>query len=172
MSAAVVTFPPSPSAHAPTRHRVAYRCEATARNLSGHREVLLATYRAATPRLAARWLRAEAQRLARLLAPEPSAPCLRGAPLVPTAAHAPRPDYYLLVWAGDDNQYDHALRILCAGNAYVLAVTDYDARYSVRVYPLPVQRAPQTPAPAGCFPCAPAGAGRHPTRRRGRHAVR
>ncbi|MFB8774997.1 hypothetical protein [Streptomyces broussonetiae] len=52
------------------RPPVAFRCEAAAYDLSGSREVLLATYRGRSPRLAARWLRGSAHRFARLLSPD------------------------------------------------------------------------------------------------------
>lgn len=140
---------------------VAFRCEVTAHDLTGSREVVLAHYRAASPRLAARWVRAQSQRLARLLAPEPNAPHLRTVPLVCTGPTCPRPDDDLITWASNDEWYEHAIRVCGAGNDYLLTVTDYDARYSLRVYALPTRRPPQTPAPAGRRTHAPAGAGRH-----------
>ncbi|MGW7431879.1 hypothetical protein ACWGIN_20310 [Streptomyces sp. NPDC054861] len=171
MTAGVMTHrppaPPRPYAHA----AVAFRCEVTAHDLSGSREVILAHYRADSPRLAARWVRGQAQRLARLLAPPPGAPYLQAAPLVATGPTCPRPDEDLLAWASSDERYEHALRVLGAGNTYLLNVTDYDARYSVRVYALPTRSRPsQSPAPAGRRPYAPAGAGRHRKPRRWRFA--
>ncbi|WP_229899599.1 hypothetical protein [Streptomyces capoamus] len=125
--------------------------------MSGSREVILAYYRASSPRLAARWMRAEAQRLARLLAPAPTAPHFRSVLLVATGPTCPRPDDELLAWAGSDERYEHALRTLQAGKDYLLSVADYDAQYAVRVYVLPTQ----SPAPAGRRTHAPAGTGRH-----------
>ncbi|UUN29415.1 hypothetical protein [Streptomyces sp. FIT100] len=169
MSAGVLTYrPPVPAR--PLRHAaVAFRCEVTAYDLSGSREVILAYYRAASPRLAARWMRAEAQRLARLLAPEPNTPHLESVLLVAAGPDCPRPDDDLLAWASSDERYEHALRVLASGHTYLLNVTDYDARYSVRTYALPTRSRPlQSPAPAGCSPYAPAGAGRHRKPRRWR----
>ncbi|MGW7363896.1 hypothetical protein ACWGI8_10810 [Streptomyces sp. NPDC054841] len=77
MSPAVLMLAPPTSARASMRSPIAFRCEATAHDLSGSREVLLATYRGRSPRLAARWLRAEAHHLARLLSPDPDALSLR-----------------------------------------------------------------------------------------------
>ena len=171
MSAAVGTYrPPTPAR--PLRHAaVAFRCEVTAYDLSGSREVVLAYYRAASPRLAARWMRAEACRLARLLAPEPSAPYLESVLLVAAGPDCPRPDDDLLAWASSYERYEHALRVLASGNTYLLNVTDYDARYSVRAYALPTRNRPlQPPAPAGRRLHAPAGAGRHRKPRRWRFA--
>ncbi|MEU3124168.1 hypothetical protein ABZ696_28360 [Streptomyces albidoflavus] len=57
--------------------RYAYRCELLARSLDGTYEAILATYRAPTPRLAARWARDTVGRYAELLAPAPAAPLPR-----------------------------------------------------------------------------------------------
>ncbi|HCA84068.1 MAG TPA: hypothetical protein DEQ61_00265 [Streptomyces sp.] len=167
MNAAVMAHRPPPLP-CPLKHAtIAYRCEVTAHDLSGSHEVILAYYRAASSRLAARWMRAEAQRLARLLAPEPAAPYLRSVMLVATDPSCPRPDADLLAWASSDEQYERALRVLASGNDYLLNVTDSDARYSVRVYALPTRsRPPQPSAPAGRRPYAPAGVGRHRKPRR------
>jgi hypothetical protein len=82
MTAAVMTHRPLPPPR-PLRHAaVAFRCETTATALDGGaREVILATYRATTPRLAARWLWSQAERLADLLDRTPAAPQLQDAPL-------------------------------------------------------------------------------------------
>ncbi|MCO8308510.1 hypothetical protein [Streptomyces sp. RKCA744] len=171
MSAAVgMDRPPAP-AHPLRRAAVTFRCEATAHHLSGSREVILACYRAASPRLAARWMRAEARHRARPLAPEPGAPHLESVLLIAAGPDCPRPDDGLLAWAGSDERYGHALRVLGSGNTYLLNVTGYDARYSVRAYALPTRnRLLQPPAPAGRRRHAQAGAGRHRTPRRWRFA--
>ncbi|GHD84988.1 hypothetical protein GCM10010508_06950 [Streptomyces naganishii JCM 4654] len=173
MSRAVLMLAPPAFARASMRSPVAFRCEATAHDLSGFREVLLATYRGRSPRLAARWLRAEAHYLAWLLSPDPGALFLRDAPLTTACPDVPRPDAELLAWADSDHAYEHALRSLAAGRAFVFTVTDYDARYSLRVYPLPTSRQapPQAPVPARCPPHSPAGTGRH-RRPRGRRTTR
>ncbi|WP_240509899.1 hypothetical protein [Streptomyces malaysiense] len=136
------------------RSPIAFRCEATARDLGGSREVLLATYRGRSPRLAARWLRTEALHLSRLLSPDPGAMFLGDAPLTVAGPEAPRPDAELRAWAGGDQAYEYALRALAAGHAFMFAVTDHDARYSLQVYPLLARH----PAPPGA--CVP---GRHPS---------
>lgn len=170
MSQAVLTLA---SARATMRLPMGFRCEATAHDLSGSREVFLANYRGRSPRLAARWLRAEAHRLARLLSPNPDALFLRDAPLTSAGPDIPRPDLDLRAWADDDRAYEHALRSLATGRAFLFTVTDYDARYSLRVYPLPTRRPapPQPPVPARCPPHSPAGTGRH-RRPRGRRTFR
>ncbi|WP_431044427.1 hypothetical protein ACQUSR_22630 [Streptomyces sp. P1-3] len=158
-----------PVAALPLKHAaVAFRCEVTAYGLSGSREIVLAYYRAASPRLAARWMRAEAQRLARLLAPEPTAPHLRSVLLVAAGPTCPRPDDDLLAWASSDKRYEHVLRVLRSGNTFALGVTDYDARYSVRAYALPTRRPSQSPTSAGYRTYAPAEAGHHRKPRRWR----
>ncbi|MGW1489763.1 hypothetical protein [Streptomyces sp. NPDC002402] len=170
----------SPSAllYAPTRPArpavlpvIAYQCEVVAHDLAGAREVLLGHYRARSPRLAARWLWSEAERLARLLAPLPSVPCLRNAPLFAVDPDCSRPDDELLAWTRDDRRFEQALRTLAACNPYAFAVTDYDAQYAFCAYPLRVRMAPKFPVSAGCSSPSPAEAGRQ--RRRGaRHAAR
>ncbi|MEV6329611.1 hypothetical protein [Streptomyces sp. NPDC051909] len=113
-------------------------------------------------------MRTEAQHLARLLAPDPSAPYLCSAPLAPADPVGPRPDDELLAWARDDAQYEHALHALASGEVYTLTVTDYDAVYSVRAYPLRACSPSLLPAPAGRRSYAPARAGRHRMPRRWR----
>ncbi|TGN74552.1 hypothetical protein E5083_20335 [Streptomyces bauhiniae] len=127
------------SARASLRSPIAFRCEATAHDLGGSREILLATYRGRSPRLAARWLRAEAHRLARLLSPALGALFLRDAPFTAAGPDVPRPDAELRAWADDERAYEHALRSLASGRALMFTATDYDARYSLRAYPLPTR---------------------------------
>lgn len=173
MSPAVLMLAPPASARTSMRSPLAFRCEATAHDLGGFREITLATYRGRSPRLAARWLRAEAHHLARLLSPDPDALPLRDVPFIAVGHSVPRPDAELRAWAESDHAYEHALSSLATGRAFVFTVTDYDARYSLRVYPLPTRRQPpsQAPVPTRCPPHSPAGAGRH-RRPRGRRASR
>ncbi|CAK7287192.1 conserved hypothetical protein [Streptomyces misionensis JCM 4497] len=173
MSPAVLTLAPPASARAPMRSPIAFRCEATAHDLGGSREILLATYLGRSPRLAARWLRAEAHHLARLLSPASDALYLRDAPLTVAGPDLPRPDAALRAWAGDERAYEYVLRSLATGRAFVFTVTDSDARYSLHVYPLPTRRPlpPQAPVPARCPPHSLAGTGRH-RRPRGRRTFR
>lgn len=163
MKPAVLMLASPASARTSLRSPKAFRCEATAYDLSGSREILLATYRGRSPRLSARWLRAEAHKLARLLSPAPGALFLRDAPVTAAGPDAPRPDAELRAWADDDGAYEHALRSLAAGQALMFTATDYDARYFLRAYPLPTRRpAPsQAPVPARCLPHSLAGTGRH-----------
>ncbi|MFF2166682.1 hypothetical protein ACFVWP_39260 [Streptomyces sp. NPDC058175] len=127
----------------------AYRCELLARSLDGTYEAILAMYRATTPRLAARWARTTVGRYAELLAPEPGTTFLAGAPLVEAALDGPRPDAALHAWADSRERYEHVLLALGEGRPYAFTVTDYGARYELRVDPLPVRRAPQIPAFTG-----------------------
>lgn len=95
MRSDVLMLAPPISARAFVRPPVGFRCEATAYDLSGSREVLLATYRGRSPRLAARWLRASTHRFARLLSPDVGALSLRDAPLLLAGPEVPRPDVEL-----------------------------------------------------------------------------
>lgn len=172
MSATVPMLAPPASAHAPARLPLAFHCVSTAHDLSGAREVILATYRAPTPRLAARWMQVEAQRLARLLDPRPGALYFGWAPLVPTGPTCPHPHAYLHAWAQEPGQYEQALLTLAAAEPYRISVTDYDARYNLLAAPLLMPpKPPQSPAPAGCQPVPPARAGRR-RRKPARHAAR
>ncbi|WP_190086589.1 hypothetical protein [Streptomyces longisporoflavus] len=164
-----MTHRPPTLVRPPAHAAVAFRCEVTARGLAGSREVIVAHYRAASPRLAARWIRAQAQHLAGLLAPEATTPYLPPATIAPAGPTCPRPDEDLRMWASNSEWYEHAIRVLSSGNSYLLNVTDYDARYSVRAYALPTSNRPlKTAVPAGCPAHAPAGTGRHRKRRRWR----
>ncbi|MFZ3595917.1 hypothetical protein [Streptomyces sp. BH104] len=145
--------------------RYAYRCELLARSLDGTYEAILATYRAATPRLAGRWARTTAGRYAGLLAPAPAEPYLGRAPLVESPPEGPRPDVKLRMWADSAERYEGVLRTLADGHPYAFTVTDYGARYELRLDPLPVQRAPQTPE----FTRPSANKGRHRRPRTPRH---
>ncbi|RVU20936.1 hypothetical protein EOT10_26765 [Streptomyces antnestii] len=129
--------------------RYAYRCELLARSLDGTYEAILATYRATTPRLAARWARQTTGRYAGLLAPTPATPYLSRVPLVRAPAYGPRPDAVLRAWANTPERYEHVLLALAEGRPYAFTVTDYGARYELRVDPLPARRAPQIPAFTG-----------------------
>jgi hypothetical protein len=168
---ALMLAPPT-SARALVRPPVAFRCEATAQDLSGSREVLLATYRGRSPRLAARWLRASAYRFSRLLSQDLGSASLGNAPLILVGPESPRPDVELRAWANSDRAYEQALRALAAGHVFAFTVTDYDARYALRVYPLPTRRPrlPQHPALAWAPPHPTVGPGRHRRPRRCRPA--
>ncbi|MFF0001279.1 hypothetical protein [Streptomyces avermitilis] len=148
------------SSYAPTAPRpVGYRCEALATTLNDKRAVVLAAHNAGSPRLAARWLKGQAEQLARRLDPDPFAPWLHAAPLVLTGdTHAAD---VLRTWVRDPAKYADALQKLAARVSYNLTVTDSDARYSLIAAPVPVRRPPEFPPPAGCLP-SPAGAGRQP----------
>ncbi|GAA4795447.1 hypothetical protein GCM10023220_22300 [Streptomyces ziwulingensis] len=179
MSVDVLMIAPPASARALRRSPVAFRCEATAYGLGGSREILLATYRGRFPRLAARWLRASALRLASLLDPAPEAAYFQSAPLVPTGPETARPEVKLRALASSDRAYEQALRVLTAGRPVTFTVTDYDARYCLRVYPLPARRpAPAPPSiPSGCPPhrsaalMVPRRRGRDNCYRKAGHAV-
>lgn len=145
----------------------AYRCEVVAEGLADNRrEITLTTYRAATPRLAARWARSTARRYARLLSPGPAEPYLGGAPVTDAGPGCPRPDDDLRAWSDSDERYDDTMRTLAGGHPFQLVVTDYDARYALCVYPLPVRRPVPSPVPAeSARPYAGAGRHRKPRRR-------
>lgn len=144
----------------PTSYRlVGYRCEALATPLNDRRAVALAAHHARSPRLAARWLRGQAERLARHLDPDPFAPWLHAAPLVLTGDT--RAADVLRTWVRDPIKYADAIQKLAARISYHLTVTDSDARYSLSAAPVPVRRLPQFPPPTGCFP-SPAETGCRP----------
>ncbi|MGW8876404.1 hypothetical protein [Streptomyces mirabilis] len=148
------------SSYTPTAPRsIGYRCEALATPLDGKRAVVLAAHNVRSPRLAARWLQGQAERLARHLDPDPFAPWLHAAPLVLTGDT--RAADVLRTWVRDPVKYADAIQKLAARVSYNLTVTDSDARYSLIAAPVPIRRPPQFPPPAGCLP-SPAGAGCQP----------
>ncbi|MFI1354918.1 hypothetical protein ACH4TV_15315 [Streptomyces sp. NPDC020898] len=65
---------------------------------------------------------------------------LHDAPHILAGPEIPRPDAELRAWADSDRAYEQALRALAVGHVIVFTVTDYDARYSLCVYPLPSRR--------------------------------
>lgn len=161
MSARVLTPAPPASARPLTQTVLAYRCETTATGLTGSREVLLAVHRASTPRLAARWLRVEAERLARRFSLDPQSSTMRDAPLSIVDPTYPRPDDALRAWRHSETEYERAIRVLSAGDAYLISISDYDARYCLNAYPVPARGPSAPPAPAARSRFTLGGSGRH-----------
>ncbi|MCZ2524639.1 hypothetical protein [Streptomyces sp. HB2AG] len=132
--------------------RDGYWCECAAVPLGPCRAVLLAGYRARSPRLALRWMRVQARRLAARLAPEPGAPWLRGAPLHaapargPGSSPSPDPVSVLRTWQEDGDEQARALDEVSAGGLYLLPVPDDDVLYTLSARPLlPVRPFDWTP---------------------------
>lgn len=140
-----------------------FACAVVACGRVGWREVVVSACGCGSPRLAVRWLRSEARRLAGLLAPDPGSPFFGGGVLVPGEPGMPRPDIELRAWAGSEARYGSALAELAAGRPFVLSVVDCDAVYALRALPVPVRLAvaSSAPAPARCLSVSRAGAGRH-----------
>jgi len=118
--------------------------------LDGKRTVVLAAYNARSPRLAARWMQGQADRLARRLDPDPFAPWLYAAPLVLTGDTSAAD--VLRTWVREPTKYADVIHKLAARVPYQLTATDSDARYSLIAAPVPIRRVPPFPPPAQCFP--------------------
>ncbi|MET9656697.1 hypothetical protein [Streptomyces sp. NPDC006510] len=90
----------------------------------------------ATPRLALRWLRGQADRLASGLDPDPDAPWVPRAVLrtvPPCVADAPTE---LRAWAGDDERQDDALQRLATGAEFEFIARDEVCWYGLTARPL------------------------------------
>ncbi|MWA12561.1 hypothetical protein [Streptomyces sp. BA2] len=130
-------------------------CECTLAEPAAHsaREWLLAGYAAPSPRLAVRWLTAQASRLADLIDPPldtqwmpPRA--LRVAALRP----ALDPATALRAWPTDVAEHDQALTAMRDGGLYAFTVTDDRTSYALTARPILTHARgltppPQTPAP-------------------------
>lgn len=148
---------PAAARRAAVLGRDGYWCECAAVPAGPCRAVLLAGYRARSPRLALRWMRVQARRLAARLAPEPGTPWLRGAPLhaapapgtapnFPGCPAAPDPASVLRTWQGDGDEQARALDEVSAGGLYLLPVPDDDVLYTLSARPLlPVRPFDWTP---------------------------
>ncbi|MFF4523465.1 hypothetical protein [Streptomyces bluensis] len=123
------------------------RCEVVALPPDGTPPILLRVYTARSPRLAARWIRQEAHRLAQRLDPDPVAPW------VPPTAWVPVGDAsaadYLRAWAANDEWYTATIRRIADRTGVQVTVADQGVRYVLLAAPAPIRRAPQYPPATG-----------------------
>lgn len=120
-------------------------CNVTAWPGDLSREIFLGGYQAATPRLAVRWLRGQAARLASALDPQPgtgwtqgeAAKTLRQLPdRLPD--DWPDPGHMLREWQHDDHRHEQVMAALLSGHPFALTTHDYSAYYMLSARPVSV----------------------------------
>ncbi len=123
----------------------------------------LGDYRAPTPRLALRWLRGQAERLANALDPKPGSGPLPPHCLHEVSANAPNPGRIFRKWAEDfryqEKQMEtladgHLISIHAGGPDRIFGLTATDVFYSLSAHPLPVPLVTNRKVRAPCFTTA------------------
>ncbi|MBN3929394.1 hypothetical protein IQ279_07020 [Streptomyces verrucosisporus] len=112
-------------------------CELSASAPGRPSRIMLGSHLAPTPRLAVRWMRGQAERVARALDPGPGAPWLPPACLRPVRAEgAPDPGSVIREWARAEAERENALGVLREGWSYTVAAHDETAHYRLAAWPL------------------------------------
>ncbi|MEU5160439.1 hypothetical protein AB0G74_12620 [Streptomyces sp. NPDC020875] len=123
-----------------------YLAEVTAEGPAGGKLVCvkLGSTSAGSRRLALRWLRDQAHRLADGLDPAPNAWWARDAPGALVELPGPRTDVptELRRWESDDHAHEDALALLAAGSPVAFTVADYSGRYTLAIWPVSRSLAP------------------------------
>ncbi|PJF01552.1 hypothetical protein CUT44_02520 [Streptomyces carminius] len=117
--------------------RVRFWCELSASYPGRPSRIVLGRYLAPTPRLAVRWMCAQADRVARALDPGPGTPWLPPAALrlVP-AQDGPDPASVLREWAHTEAVREEAMDVLREGWPYTVTAHDETACYTLTAGPL------------------------------------
>ncbi|MFD7611018.1 hypothetical protein [Streptomyces sp. NPDC059828] len=122
-----------------------YWCEVVAYYPDGGMEWFLGGYRATSPRLAVRWLRGQALRLANALDPIPGMGPLPPEALQEANPKAPNPGHILRKWAGDQRAQDWQMAELVDGRSFavmsggpdrLMGHSDLDLYYALEVRPM------------------------------------
>ncbi|MFH0243259.1 hypothetical protein ACGRHY_12700 [Streptomyces sp. HK10] len=117
--------------------RVRFWCELSASIPHRSSRIVLGLHLAPTPRLAVRWMREQAERVARALDPDPGAPWLPSACLHPVEAEGgPDPGGVLREWARAEAEQENALGVLREGWPYTVTAQDETAYYFLIAGPL------------------------------------
>ena len=116
--------------------RVRFWCELSAAPPDQSSRIVLGRYRAPTPRLAVRWMRGQAERVARALDPDPGASWL-----TPGCAHVAspgtlNPGRVMREWARSLHEEEEALAALRESQPYTLSACDETACYALTAVPL------------------------------------
>lgn len=118
----------------------AYLAEVTAEGPARGKLVCfkLGSVSAPSRRLALRWLRGQAHRIADGLDPNPDARWLSAAPgaLVPLPNMRTDVPTELRRWGADDQAHEDALAQLAAGEPVMFTVADYWGRYTLAIWPV------------------------------------
>ncbi len=134
-----------------------YLCSVLAHPLSAGHEIVLGRHRAWTPRLAVRWLRGQAARLADALDPAPGRGPFPAAALRPVLDGSPDPGGAFRAWLADDGLQEQQLASLRSGRNIGVTVRDAELLYSLSAQPIPVDALqPWAPSVVGA-PVAGAG---------------
>lgn len=130
-----------------TRVHDGYRCEVVARVPDAEGEWMLGGYRAGTPRMALRWLRGQARRLADALDPMPDRGPFPPGSLRRIGPHSPNPGRIFREWMGDFRFQEVQLAALVNGRHIsvnaggpdrVCGWHGADVYYSLSCRPIPV----------------------------------
>ncbi|WP_344324074.1 hypothetical protein [Streptomyces macrosporus] len=132
-----------------------YRAEAVAVGTvhGGRVAVQLGSHEAPSRRLALRWLREQARRIADGLDPDP-----RASTWVPAGALVPLPELSADVptelrrWCGDEERQRAASDLLAEGLPFHLAVADHTGSYALSVRPVGAADAYPDPVPSAATP--------------------
>lgn len=114
-----------------------YWCELTGTAADHSSDTLLGSYLASSPRLAIRWMRDQAIRVAEALDPDPTRAWCAHAPLCEVqAAHLPDPCPQLRAWVRNLPAQEEAMNRLVNGFPYSVTARDATAFYSLSARPL------------------------------------
>lgn len=114
-----------------------YWCEVVASYPDGRKEWVLGGYRANTPRLAVRWLRSQALRLANALDPIPGFGPFLPEVLHPANPHNPNPGHVFRQWSRDLTVQSRNMNDLVSGRPVLVAAGGPDrifGRYDLDIY--------------------------------------
>ncbi len=116
---------------------VRYRCELSAGPLDRSALITLGRHYALTPRLAVRWMSAQAERVARALDPDPEARWAGVTVLRPVEDGRPDPGGTMRRWARDMDERENALAVLRQGWPYIATAQDETTHYCLLAEPIP-----------------------------------
>ncbi|URN13208.1 hypothetical protein LUW77_21810 [Streptomyces radiopugnans] len=128
--------PGRPGAVMRSDDRARFWCELSATPPDQSSRIVLGSYRAPTPRLAVRWMRGQAERVARALDPDPGASWLPPGCAHVTSPGTLNPGRVMREWARSPHEEEDALAMLSEGWPYTLAACDETACYALTAGPL------------------------------------
>jgi hypothetical protein len=111
-------------------------CELSATPPDQSSRIVLGSYRAPTPRLAVRWMRGQAERVARALDPDSDASWLPSGCAHMVSPGDSNPGRVMREWARSLHEEEEALAMLREGWPYTLATCDETAFYALTAGPL------------------------------------